>query len=59
MPNVMAAQTNVRGAVCWNSLVCPKLANRSQPLMGRSLPYCGDMLRSLFNKFFSNCRYVP
>ena len=29
----------------WNLLGCPKLANRSQPLVGRSLPYCGDMWR--------------
>jgi len=27
----------------WNLLVCPKLANRSQPLVGRSSPYCEDM----------------
>jgi len=26
-------------------LGCPKLLKRSQPLVGRSLPYCGDMLR--------------
>jgi len=38
----------------WNSLGCPKLANRSQPLVGRSSPYCEDMwgryccLRSFF-----------
>ena len=24
---------------------CPKLANRSQPLVGQSSPYCGDMWR--------------
>ena len=28
--------------ICWG----PKLANRSQPLMGRSSPYCGDMWRT-------------
>ena len=27
----------------WNLLGCPKLANRSHPLVGRSSPYCGDM----------------
>ena len=27
----------------WNLLGCLKLPNRSQPLLGRSSPYCGDM----------------
>ena len=27
----------------WNLQGCPKLANRSQSLVGRSLPYCRDM----------------
>jgi len=27
----------------WNYLGCPKLTKRSQPLVGRSSPYCGDM----------------
>jgi len=29
----------------WNVLGCSKLANRFQPLVGRSLPYCEDMWR--------------
>jgi len=29
----------------WNLQGCPKLVNRSQPLVGRSSPYCGDMWR--------------
>jgi len=29
----------------WNVLGCPKLANRSQPLVGRSSPYGEDMWR--------------
>ena len=29
----------------WNYLGCPKLPKRSQPLVGRSSPYCGDMWR--------------
>jgi len=29
----------------WNLLVCPKLPNRSQPLVGQSSPYCEDMWR--------------
>jgi len=29
----------------WNMMGCPKPANRSQPLVGRSSPYCGDMWR--------------
>jgi len=28
---------------CWNLLGCPKLTKRSQPLVGRSSPYCKDM----------------
>jgi len=38
----------------WNLLGCPKLANRSQPFVGRSSPYCKGMcgryccLRSFF-----------
>jgi len=27
----------------WNLLECPKLTKRSQPLVGRSSPYCKDM----------------
>jgi len=30
---------------CWNLLGCPKLTNRSQPLVGLSSPYCADMWR--------------
>ena len=30
----------------WNLLACPKLANRSKPLVGGSLPYCGDMWKT-------------
>jgi len=29
----------------WNYLGCPKLTKRSQPLVGRSSPYCVDMWR--------------
>ena len=29
----------------WNLQGCPKLADRSQPLVGLSLPYCEDMWR--------------
>jgi len=67
MPNVMAALSNIGGALCstpqfgwrpllecravtmqrsktrWNYLGCPTLTKRSQPLVGRSSPYCGDM----------------
>ena len=34
---------------------CPKLPNRSQPLVGRSSPYCGGIGLLLFNKFFPDC----
>jgi len=44
----------------WNLQGCPKLANRSQPLGGRSSPYYEDVGEvSLFNKFYSDCRYMP
>jgi len=38
----------------WNLLGCPKLANRSQLIVGWSSPHCEDMWRRhcLFNKFF-------
>ena len=41
---------------------CLKLANRSQPLVGRSSAHCEDIWRRhccLFNNFFSDCRYMP
>jgi len=53
---VMLPRCETRG----NLQGCPKLANRSQPLVGRSSPYSQDMwgrhycLTSLFL-----CRYVP
>jgi len=38
----------------WNWKRCPKIANRSQPLVARSSPYYEDMWRRYqFNKFFS------
>jgi len=39
------AVTMPRCKTCWNLLGCPKLANRSQPLVGQSSPYYEDMLR--------------
>jgi len=50
------AVTLPRCGTRWNFQGCLKLANRSQPLAGRS-SLCGETL--LFNKFFSDCRYVP
>jgi len=32
-----------RRETCWNVQGCPKLPNRSQPLVGRSSPYYEDM----------------
>jgi len=45
----------------WNLYGCPKLANRSQPLVGRSSPYYEDMWRRYrcLTCFFSDCRYMP
>ena len=40
----------------WNLEGCPKLVNRSQPLVGQSSPYCGDMWRTYcyLTGFFPN-----
>jgi len=55
-----AAVTKTRRVTRWNLLGCPKLADRSQPLMSRSLPYCGDMwTRYCCSTYFSDCRYMP
>ena len=54
------AVTLPRRETRWNLLGCPKLANRSQPLVRRNPPYfeaCGETL--LFNKFFPDCQCVP
>jgi len=57
MPDVMAALPNIgqllecrtvslpRRETRWNLQGCPKLVNRSQPLVGRSWPYYQDMWR--------------
>jgi len=39
----------------------PQTTGWSQPLVGRSLPYCEDMWRTYrcLTSFFSDCRYVP
>ena len=39
------AVTLPRRETCWNLQGCPKLANRSQPLVGQSSPYYQDMWR--------------
>jgi len=44
----------------WNVLGCPKLVNRSQPLLSQRSPYCEDMWRRYcFSTNFSNCWYLP
>jgi len=40
------AVTLPRRETRWNLQGCLKLVNRSQPLVGRSSPYCGDMWRT-------------
>jgi len=54
------AVTLPRLETCWNLQGCPKLANRSQPLVGRSSPYYKDMWRRYccLTSFF-DCRYMP
>jgi len=39
----------------------PKLLERSQPLVGQSSPYCGDIWRTYccLTSFFSDCQYLP
>ena len=39
------AVTLPRRETRWNLQGCPKLTKRSQPLVGQSSPYCGDMWR--------------
>jgi len=54
------AVTLPRRETRWNYLGCPKLTKRSQPLVGRSSPYCKDMWRRYYClTSFSDCRYVP
>jgi len=55
------AVTLPRCKISWNLQECPKLVNRSQPLAGRSSPYCEDMWRRYccLTSFFSDCRYLP
>ena len=54
------AVTLPRRETCWNLQGCPKLTKRSQPLVGRSSPYYGDMWRRYCClTVFSDCRYMP
>jgi len=48
------AVTLPRRETRWNLHGCPKLTKRSQPLVGRSSPCCGSMLRrcSCLTSFF-------
>jgi len=51
------AVTLPRRETRWNLLRCPKLPNRSQPLVSRSSPYYGDMWRRYCClTIFSDCR---
>ena len=55
------AVTLPRRETRWNLQGWPKLANKSQPLVGRSSPYYEDMWRRYccLTSFFSDCRYMP
>ena len=55
------AVTLPRRQTHWNLQGFPKLTKRSQPLVGRSLPYYGVMWRRYccLTSFFSDCRYLP
>ena len=54
------AVTLPRRETRWNLLGCPKLANSSQPLLGRSSPYYEDMWKRYWCLIsFYDCRYMP
>ena len=55
------AVTLPRRETRWNLHGCLKLPDGSQPLVGRSSPYRGDIWRTYrcSTSFFSDCRYVP
>jgi len=54
------AVTLPRRETRWNLQGCSKLPDRSQPLVGRSSPYCGVIWRKYCClTIFSDCRYVP
>jgi len=55
------AVTLPRRETRWYYLGCPKLPDQSQPLVGRSSPYCGDiwMRYCCITSFFFDCQYVP
>ena len=54
------AVTLPRRETRWNLQGCPKLVNRSQPLVGQSTPLLWGHLEDilLLNRFFSDCWYV-
>jgi len=54
------AVTLPRSETRWNLQGCPKLGNRSQPLVSRSSPYYEDMWRRYRRlTSFSDCWYIP
>jgi len=55
------AVTLPRRETRWNLQGCPKLANRSQPLVGRCSPLLSGHMEEvlIFNKFCSDCRHMP
>ena len=51
--------TRPRRKTSWNLQGCPKLANRSQPLVRRSSPYYQDTCRRYcYLNVFSDCRHM-
>ena len=54
------AVTLPRHEIRWNLLGCPKCANKSQPLEGRSSPYCEHMWgrHCCLTRLFSDCRQL-
>jgi len=53
------AVTLPRRESCWNLQGCPKLANGSQPLVRRTILWGHVEEVWIFNKFLSNCPYMP
>jgi len=52
----IAEVTKPRRETRWNLLECPKLRNRSQPLVGRTSQYFGGHLEEICLIIFSDCR---
>ena len=57
----VTAVTKPKRKTRWNLLGCPKLSNRSQPLLDRRSPYCEDLWTRYccLTSFYRLYRYLP